>query len=72
MNLQFTYCKFSQLLEKVTTIVEIEFKKENPYCTTSFKREFESHWLMEHNKFVCLDSKLSKRIITHQNKNDVH
>lgn len=25
---------------------------------TSFKREFESHWLMEHNLFVSLDSKL--------------
>lgn len=25
---------------------------------TSFKRESESHWLMEHNWFVCLDSEL--------------
>lgn len=31
---------------------------------TSFKREFESHWLMEHNLFVCLDSTLQNQIAT--------
>lgn len=29
-----------------------------PHFCTSFKREFESHWLMEHNWSVCLDSEL--------------
>lgn len=44
-------------------------------CVTSFKRELESHRLMEHNWFVCLDSKLSKRAMdirpNHQKKTNV-
>lgn len=33
-----------------------------PYYITSFKREFESHWLMEHNWFV-LESELIKKVM---------
>lgn len=40
--------------------LERDFGKKKKNGTTSFKREFGSHWLIEHSWFVCLDSELGK------------
>lgn len=42
--------------------IRLFMSKEKDF--TSFKRESDSHWLMEHNWFVCLDSELRNRSIS--------